>query len=850
MNKLSLRVVMLMIAIMGTVNATLADDITVGDVSNTDCSWRTRTEGVIGHTILKLTRSDIGLVGELKDYHVNCGYDDVNVYCEEDGQNLTIVIDDGAGEHLADCTCPINIYFTLFNAMQDEFQLKVRGRSEKNVGAISLKGHTMVEIDLTTLVILYDEGFEYHLKMENFHASNITDDGNPKDVSQKLIISHDSETVFNCAYEKFVLPLDYSYLDVNLTLDDDSTLVINVLTDGIPDKNGKRTGGLYFNIVNTFRDAYHLQVNQTILLGSEDEQTTCLYDGDITVPLYDKVTIPLAPTSTGLYIEPLWYYADLFTQTASVQQSDTYKSLSNIAILPSIELWGTNCTVYKIVDSAFSNLTDLESITIPESVIEIGQEAFSGCTGLMSITIPEGVREIRDLTFRSCRGLTSVTFPDGLTSIGRRAFYDCRNLKEIDIPASVTFIDDDAFAFTQNLENVYCRATTPPYTNNSRQFRRGNTDATLHVPAASLQIYKETAPWRDFKYIVPLETEVAYRPFVEDGKVWKVGNTQTISDNSVNVVDYYYFDGDTINDGKACKQMMRQRFVSPEYSDDYWAPEPSLITVGAWYEENKKVYFYDENKQSMVIMYDFSLNDNESMALIDGYPPFIIGPKQTGGIEGFKGVYRDVMINQDIRSTTWLEGVGGIDGPTRNAYPETADPMPEFLMSCAVGDEVIYLNDEYEDGATPEGARKSRFDFTHTIKTKPKAPRRSKEELSIYGEYNDLQLGINLNPLYDAYLVRITNESGQVFYEKTINAGSIVALSIDISAYAKGRYTVTVENSSEYFTGEFEVQTAGIDAITINKEETNTVIYNLQGQRISSLQKGLNIVNGQKIYVK
>ena len=27
-------------------------------------------------------------------------------------------------------------------------------------------------------------------------------------------------------------------------------------------------------------------------------------------------------------------------------------------------------------------------------------------------------------------------------------------------------------------------------------------------------------------------------------------------------------------------------------------------------------------------------------------------------------------------------------------------------------------------------------------------------------------------------------------------------------------------------------------------------IYNLQGQRISTLQKGLNIVNGRKVYVK
>ena len=31
-------------------------------------------------------------------------------------------------------------------------------------------------------------------------------------------------------------------------------------------------------------------------------------------------------------------------------------------------------------------------------------------------------------------------------------------------------------------------------------------------------------------------------------------------------------------------------------------------------------------------------------------------------------------------------------------------------------DAVIYLNDVYEDGATPDAARKKRIDFTHTIK--------------------------------------------------------------------------------------------------------------------------------------
>ena len=46
------------------------------------------------------------------------------------------------------------------------------------------------------------------------------------------------------------------------------------------------------------------------------------------------------------------------------------------------------------------------------------------------------------------------------------------------------------------------------------------------------------------------------------------------------------------------------------------------------------------------------------------------------------------------------------------------------------------------------------------------------------------------------------------------------------------------------------VQTTGIVEVINKTKEVRSNIYNLQGQRLSSLQKGLNIVNGQKIFVK
>ena len=460
-----------------------------------------------------------------------------------------------------------------------------------------------------------------------------------------------------------------------------------------------------------------------------------------------------------------------------------------------------------------------------------GANIYLGGEKVTDLVIPEGVASIGDGAFRGCSSLISVTIPSSINNIGEYAFEQCKGLTNV-----ISHIEEPY----EILDNVFEMYNDEPY---ERYF----TSATLYVPNGCKARYESTAGWKRFSKII----EDDYRPFVEEGKVWKVGVRGT--GNPVQLVDYYYFDGDTIINGKTCKQMMCQRFVSPDHPDYTVVSQyPSLRYIGAWYEEDQKVYVYNTINDQFLMKYDFSLDANETLQISEDYPPFVVGPKQISGLEGFKGVYRDIMWNGDgepYYNTTWLEGVGGIDGPIINSYLGEVCPGL-FLMSCVVGDEVIYHNDEYEDGATPAGARKNRFDFTHTNKLKPKTRVRSEDEPSLYGEYNDQQLDINLGPLDDAYQVCITDGSGKAVYEKVINAGNIVALNIDISDYAKDHYTVIVENSSETFSGEFETLTNGIEKKVKIEKLKNASIYNLQGQRLNSLQKGLNIVNGRKIYVR
>ncbi len=119
----------------------------------------------------------------------------------------------------------------------------------------------------------------------------------------------------------------------------------------------------------------------------------------------------------------------------------------------------TDGSVTNIVDYAFENRTNLESITIPDSVESIGMCAFSGCTGLESVTMGDGVKEIHGAAFSECTSLESITIPNSVESIGHHAFEDCISLKSITIGDGVESIGDQAFSDCIALTEINFNAT-------------------------------------------------------------------------------------------------------------------------------------------------------------------------------------------------------------------------------------------------------------------------------------------------------------------------------------------------------------------------------------------------------
>ena len=214
-------------------------------------------------------------------------------------------------------------------------------------------------------------------------------------------------------------------------------------------------------------------------------------------------------------IDGINYYLLSKAKQATVIAKSSGKYSGEVVIPESVEFNGISHSVTSIGSFAFDGCSGLTSVTIPNSVTSIGSSAFSYCSGLTSVTIPNSVTSIGYSTFSGCSGLTSVTIPNSVTSIGWCAFSDCSGLTSVTIPNSVTSIGLFAFSDCPELLDVYCYAEKVPYTESDAFNGSYPEYANLHVPDASVDSYKATAPWSSFGKIVGLSAGEPEQPEVE-----------------------------------------------------------------------------------------------------------------------------------------------------------------------------------------------------------------------------------------------------------------------------------------------------------------------------------------------
>ena len=381
-------------------------------------------------------------------------------------------------------------------------------------------------------------------------------------------------------------------------------------------------------------------------------------------------------------------------------------------------------------------------------------------------------------------------------------------------------------------------------------------------------------------HVVPVRQSTTYRHFIEEGKVWKVGWFPGGTDTAKKL-DYYYFDGDTIINYCPCKKMMCRH----EAAEGWGNTEPWVEYAGAVYEEERRVYCAFPESENLELLYDFSSAIGTTLSIHGG--SCIIAGRGVSRESFFKGNYTHIALYQMVLNDAtgmmdgydfdfmpdhlnhWLEGVGMGMSPLLNCIENDVAGNYYCLMTCYIGDEVIYKHPSPNivDGVTPveTDVKKQWLDFTHIMKPRPKAPRYAElREVSgdtddedaleeLQGEYSAKELTVNLKTLSGPYTISLTDATGKEVYRKEVQTSSVIALNTDLTKYEDGRYTLTVENGEEQYVATL---TLPLDDVAVrdipNTSATTPVhLFDLTGRRLTALPaKGIYIRDGRKVLVK
>ena len=214
------------------------------------------------------------------------------------------------------------------------------------------------------------------------------------------------------------------------------------------------------------------------------------------------------------------------------------------------------------------------------------------------------------------------------------------------------------------------------------------------------------------------DTDPYYRPFIEDGKIWELINRDV--DGSIVQQITCYFGQDTIVAGIPCKQLMEQ---SLELSDGT-IKHNLLATL---FEDERKVWCFIPEETTPRLVYDFMAQRGDSLALANPLPGMwterslkmhhldknrtyglVLGhyswekPDEILEHRHWYSLSNDIYLQYYLTNYFWIPGVGSVMGPIYN-HPN--GHSSGRLVRCYVGDDILYINQDYYSQWVPTAIR-------------------------------------------------------------------------------------------------------------------------------------------------
>lgn len=185
---------------------------------------------------------------------------------------------------------------------------------------------------------------------------------------------------------------------------------------------------------------------------------------------------------------------------ANVLPSFAFYNSTNYSRIPPIQSILLPNSIIEIGESAFFNCQYLDSLDMPDAVTTMGKMAFANCYKMKRISLSKSLMNISNSAFYYCIGLKNVILPISVTTIGNEAFARCR-FSCISIPPSVESIGSTVFG-AGALTKIYVYRTLPLLFSASDVFGSMNMPTcTLYVPEGTKALYQTAEQWSNFKNI-------------------------------------------------------------------------------------------------------------------------------------------------------------------------------------------------------------------------------------------------------------------------------------------------------------------------------------------------------------
>ena len=106
-----------------------------------------------------------------------------------------------------------------------------------------------------------------------------------------------------------------------------------------------------------------------------------------------------------------------------------------------------------IFDKLFAGHKEIRSVSIPDTVTDMGEFVFDGCLNLRRLDLPSGLLYLWGYTFCRC-GIEEIVLPDPVKIIPPYAFKDCKNLRKVVCGSGLKKISPWAFGGCEQLTEV------------------------------------------------------------------------------------------------------------------------------------------------------------------------------------------------------------------------------------------------------------------------------------------------------------------------------------------------------------------------------------------------------------